>query len=140
MKSKAPPPTKAERTRINLIMGMSCAVCALHGDVSKRALELHHIVRGNKRLGHWFSLQLCKGHHQKQWDKKNPQLAQVAISDGRQAFRRAHGGLDDLGIWRRLQVVLGYDDSLPPSKLVPRRLPKHLLSEADAVLQQSENT
>lgn len=119
-RSKAPPPTQEEQRRIKLIMGMSCAVCALHGDVSKRALECHHIVRGGKRLGHWYTLQLCKGHHQRQWDKKNPQLAQVSIKDGRHAFRRAHGGLDDLGIWQRLQVVLGYDDSLPASKIFKR--------------------
>lgn len=134
MKNNAPPPTKAEKTRIDLIMGMSCAVCALHGDVSTRALELHHIVRGRKRLGHWWSLQLCRGHHQGQWDRKNPQIAQVAISDGMKAFRRAHGGLDDLGIWQRLQVVLGLDDSLPISKIVPRRF----MSEALETQQQPE--
>lgn len=123
-RSKAAPPTQEEQRRIKLIMGMSCAVCALHGDVSKRALECHHIVRGGKRLGHWWTLQLCKGHHQGQWDKKNPQLVQVAICDGRKAFRRAHGGLDDFGIWQRLQVVLGLDDSAPPSKIYKRIIPQ----------------
>lgn len=131
MKHSTGKPTKEEAQRIKLIMSMSCAVCALHGDVSKRALECHHIVRGGRRLGHWYTLQLCKGHHQGQWDRKNPQPAQVAISDGRQAFRRAHGGLDDLGIWQRLQVILGMDDSLPPSKILPRRLPDTHKTEAE---------
>jgi hypothetical protein len=122
-------PTKDEATRIRLIMGMSCCICALHGDVSKRALECHHIVRGGKRLGHWYTLQICRGHHQGQWDKRNPQSAQVAISDGRKAFRRAHGGMDDLQVWQRQQVVLGYDDALPPTKILPRRS----MSEAERV-------
>lgn len=135
-RTKAPPPTQEEQRRIKLIMGMSCAVCALHGDVSKRALECHHIVRGRKRLGHWYTLQLCRGHHQGQWDMRNPQPAQVAISDGMKAFRRAHGGLDDLGIWQRLQVVLGMDDSLPASKIYKRPIP---LTEAER-LQTTENT
>lgn len=120
MKHSTEKPTKGEAARIEFIMSMSCAVCALHGDVSKRALECHHIVRSGKRLGHWWTLQLCRGHHQGHWDKRRPQLAQVAISDGRQAFRRAHGGLDDLGIWQRLQVALGLDDSLPASKVYKR--------------------
>ena len=136
MKHSTGKPTKEEAARIKLIMGMSCAVCALHGDVSKRALECHHIVRGGRRLGHWYTLQLCKGHHQGQWDRRNPQPAQVAISDGRKAFRRAHGGYDDLQIWQRQQVVLGMDDELPPTKILPRRF----MSEADRTLQQSENT
>lgn len=130
MKHSTGKPTREEAARIKLIMGMSCAACALHGDLSKRALECHHIVRDGKRLGHWWTIPLCKGHHQGQWDKKNPQPAQVAICDGRKAFRRAHGGLDDLGIWQRMQVILGMDDSLPASKILPRRLPEAFSSEA----------
>jgi hypothetical protein len=129
-RTKAPPPTQEEQRRIKLIMGMSCAVCALHGDVSKRALECHHIVRSHRRLGHWWTLQLCRGHHQGQWDKKNPQPAQVAISDGMKAFRRAHGGYDDLQIWQRQQVVLGLDDSPPTSKIYKR---PEAQTEADVV-------
>jgi hypothetical protein len=139
MKHSTGKPTQEEAARIKLIMGMSCAVCALHGDVSKRALELHHIVRGGKRMGHWYSIQLCRGHHQGRWDQRNPQPAQVAISDGMKAFRRAHGGLDDLAIWQRLQVILGMNDELPKSKIVPRRLPA-ALPEAKYFNQETENT
>lgn len=117
MKHSTGKPTQEEQRRIKLIMGMSCAVCALHGDVKKRPLECHHIVRGGRRLGHWFTLQLCRGHHRGHWDQRSPQPAQVAISDGRKAFRRAHGGYDDLQIWQRQQFVLGMDDSLPVSKI-----------------------
>lgn len=115
-------PSKDEQTRITLIMSMSCVVCALHGDFSRRRLECHHIVRGGKRLGPWYTLQICAGHHRGVWLPSETLLPQyqVAISDGRKAFRAAHGGLDDLGIWQRQQVVLGYDDALPPSKIYRR--------------------
>lgn len=114
--------TKVEQTRITLIMSMSCIVCALHGDFQSRRLECHHIVRGGKRLGHWYTLQLCVGHHRGLWLPSETLLPQyrVAISDGRKAFRAAHGGLDDLGVWQRLQVTLGYDDALPVSKIYRR--------------------
>lgn len=110
-------PNAGEAARIKLIMSMSCAVCALHGDVSKRSLELHHIVRGSRRMGHWYTLQLCRGHHQGHWDSRNPQSAPVSIADGRKAFRAAHGGYDDLQIWQRQQVVLAMDDTMPASKI-----------------------
>lgn len=113
-------PTKLEAERITLIMGMCCIVCALHGDVQLRPRELHHIVRNNKRLGPWFSLQICAGHHRGVWDLRSPQPVQVAISDGSKAFRKAHGGMDDLQIWQRQQVILGYDDALPTSKIYKR--------------------
>jgi hypothetical protein len=130
--------TAEEAARIKFIMSLSCAVCALHGDVSKRPLECHHIVRGGKRLGHWYTLQLCIGHHRGLWLKTETLLPRyrVAISDGRQAFRRAHGGYDDLQIWQRQQVVLGYDDALPATKIVPRR---EALTEATC-LTTAENT
>lgn len=128
-------PKKIEQDRIHFIMGLSCAVCALHGDVSKRALECHHIVRNARRMGHWYTIQLCRGHHRGIWDERNPQLAQVAISDGMKAFRRAHGGYDDLQIWQRQQVVLGYDDALPPTKVFKRIAAARLdaLPEADVL-------
>lgn len=134
-----PKPTADESRRLKLIMSMSCAICALHGDVQKRTLECHHIVRGGKRLGHWYTLQLCKGHHRGIWDLRSPQSSQVAICDGRKAFRAAHGGYDDLQIWQRQQFVLGLDDALPSSKIFKRAT----LSEAERSglrVTSSENT
>jgi hypothetical protein len=111
------PPTKAESDRIALIMTLSCPVCALVGDMRQRKIECHHIVRG-VRLGHWYTLQICDGHHRAVW---TDQVVQVAICNGRHAFREAHG-YDDLEFWQRQQVVLGLDDSLPRSKILPRRV------------------
>lgn len=110
--------TKSEAARISLIMGMTCVVCALSGDFQKRRLELHHIVRANKRLGHWFTLQLCLGHHRGLW---SDQVVKVGIADGRRAFKEAHG-YDELELWQKLQMALGLDDTLPVSKIVARRV------------------
>jgi len=116
VKSSAPPPNRVEQDRIDRVMQMCCLVCALHGDVRMRPRECHHIVRGNKRLGHWWTIQLCTGHHRGLW---SDQPVQVAVSDGRVAFRAAHG-YDDLQLWQRQQVLLGLDDALPASKIYHR--------------------
>lgn len=117
MKHSTGKPTVREQARIDRIMALPCVVCALSGDFSQRVRECHHIVRGNKRLGHWYTLQLCPGHHRGIW---TDQIVRVAISDGRHAFRAAHG-YDDLELWQGQQFVLGMDDSLPPTKILPRR-------------------
>jgi hypothetical protein len=118
-------PTAKEQARNDLIMGMTCACCALHGDVKERRLELHHIVRSH-RLGEWYTLQLCVGHHRGLWAPTDPMLPKYRahVHGGRYRFRRAHGGYDDLQIWQRQQVVLGYDDALPPSKIFKRQSPQ----------------
>ena len=130
MKNNAPRATKRERARIAVIMAMSCIVCALSGDFTPRALECHHIVRGNKRLGHWYTLQLCVGHHRGIW---TDQVVKVGISDGRHAFRDAHG-YDEFELWQKQQVVLNLDDSLPVSKIVARGMHASLASPKPPVV------
>lgn len=110
--------TAAERARNDRIMSMHCIVCALSGDFAPRKLECQHIVRANKRLGHWFTIPLCLGHHQGKW---SDQVVQVGIADGRHAFKEAHG-YDELELWQKLQVTLGLPDDLPASKIISRRL------------------
>jgi hypothetical protein len=73
-------------------------------------------VRGNKRLGHWYTLQVCVGHHRGQW---TDQVTRVGISSGRHALMNAYG-YDELELWQRQQVVLGLDDALPLTKILPR--------------------
>lgn len=86
-------------------------------------LECHHILQGNKRLGHWYTLCLCKGHHQGIWTgeqcERFKEAFRVAISDGRKAFREIYG--TELDLWLKTQHLLGLDDSLPATKIVPRR-------------------
>lgn len=118
MKTSTGKQTKRESARIELLLSLTCVYCTLDGDFRKRPLEVHHIVRGNKRLGHWFTLQVCAGHHRGEW---TDQPIRVGIASGRHALKEAYG-YDELELWQRQQVALGLDDELPPSKLVPRRV------------------
>lgn len=117
MKNNAPRATKAEKERNDTILALHCICCTLSGDFRKRPLEAHHIVRGNKRLGHWYTLQLCIGHHRGEW---TDQPIRVGIASGRHAFKEAYG-YDELELWQRQQVALRLDDTLPGSKIVRRR-------------------
>src|SRR6185312_16309058 len=82
-------PDPLEHARMERIMSLSCIVCALYGDITPRRLECHHIVRGNKRLGHWYTIPLCVGHHRGvDW---TDQAVQISIASGSRAFREAHG-------------------------------------------------
>ena len=120
MSKNAPRATKREKARTDLILSLTCVYCTLSGDFRKRPLENHHIVRGNKRLGHWYTLQVCVGHHQGQY---TDQAIRVGIHSGRHALKEAYG-YDELELWQRQQVALGLDDELPATKVLPRR--KHV--------------
>lgn len=126
-----PRATPAEFERMDLIRSMGCMCCALKGDVSTgKTIEVHHVKSGNKRLGHLYTIPLCSAHHRGargDRDAKDPY-----VHGGMKAFREFFG-YDDLQLWQRLQVVLGQDDTLPTSKIVPRRLPA-ALSEAEKSL------
>ena len=58
--SKAP--NKIEREWMALIAESGCVACLQDGHQSPASV--HHIVQGNRRLGHLFTLPLCFLHHQ----------------------------------------------------------------------------
>lgn len=115
MKSKAPPPNKAERERITRMKAeIGCICCILSLGIRSRCDEVHHIISGNKRMGHWYTLPLCRQHHQGgeagiQW---------TSVAQGSKAFTRAHGTQIDL--WLKIQHMLNLPDDLPPSKIFKR--------------------
>lgn len=103
---------------------MGCVACAKIGIPNYHMLELHHILDGGNRMGHWYSLWLCKGHHQRgcftavqQVTLEPKQL--VSIGDGRPLFNKVYG--TERKLWENGQFVLGLDDEWPASKIVPRR-------------------
>jgi len=118
MHRNAPRTTSAEFERMDRIRMLGCMCCALKGNTTAEKVEIHHIVRGSKRLGHWYTIPLCGAHHR--GNRATRATLGPAVHDGMKAFRAAYG-YDDLELWQRLQVMLGLDDSLPPSKIVPRR-------------------
>lgn len=65
MKSKARAANKAEKERMSRLKEMPCVCCrrtnswAHWGTTS----EVHHLLSGNKRRGHLFTIPLCPYHH-----------------------------------------------------------------------------
>lgn len=111
-------PTKeeAERTRRMLLLG--CICCGQFGIY--RHAENHHIVEGNKRVGHWYTLPLCAGHHRGEWIPGEYYGKRVALSDGSKLFTEAFGTQRQL--WKKTQDNLQLPYVWPASKIVPRRV------------------
>lgn len=114
-----------EFARMDRIRGLQCMCCAIKGDFTDKPIEVHHIIRGNKRMGHWYTIPLCSDHHR--GTRANKNAKGPAVHGGMKAFREAYG-YDDLELWQRLQVVLGMDDSLPSSKIYKAPLSEALVS------------
>ena len=109
--------TAEEARRINRMKAeIGCICCLLRTGVPNYHVEVHHIVRGNKRLGHWYTLPLCRGHHR----IKGVGGIFTSIADGRKAFNKIHG--TELDLWLKCQHMLELSDELPATKVLPRRM------------------
>src|SRR5689334_19556385 len=111
-------PTKYEKQRIDAMRRYGCVACAILGVRNSKALELHHILDGARRLGHWFTLFLCRGHHQGDWSEQQlesiPADKRFAISDGRRLFNAVYG--TERSLWEWVQDELKLPKGWPPSK------------------------
>lgn len=56
-------PTKPERAWMAWISAHGCLACRIDGNGHVHP-EVHHMLRGGRRIGHLFTLPLCPGHHQ----------------------------------------------------------------------------
>lgn len=115
MKTSTGKPTKAERARFAMFQGLGCICCLLRFGTTNLSYEVHHIMRGGRRLGHWYSLPLCERHHRTRYQRG----AWTSIADGSKAFSLIHG--TELDLWLKVQHILKLSDELPRSKIVPRR-------------------
>lgn len=116
-----PKPTKLEADRISIMFDLGCCACASL-ELWCPADECHHIVVGNKRLGHWYTLPLCRGHHQGKWrweqQEAIPAAKLVSISSGRHAWNAQYPTEKEL--WERVQDRLHLVKNWPESKILPR--------------------
>lgn len=107
-----------ERMRMNRISTMGCAACAHLGIVTP-CEERHHLLIGGQRAGDWFTIPLCRGHHQgDRWHEHIPKEYRVSLKHGRKLFDQVIATERDL--WERVQQCLGL--AWPESKVVPRRV------------------
>ncbi len=117
------PQTKAEKQRNDRLADMHCPCCRSVEFMGKLPVEIHHIIVGNKRLGHWYTLPLCKGHHKGEWHPAQlhwfHESELVSIASGRRAFEGVYG--KESAIWRKIQVDNGWDHEWPSSKIVRRK-------------------
>ena len=116
MKTSTGSPTKAEQERLDLLRNVGCICCLMRFGSEVPEYEIHHIVQGDRRLGHWYTLPLCFNHHR----GKMLSGDWTSIAQGSKAFSKVHG--TELEIWGKLQRMLGLDDTLPPTKIVSRSL------------------
>lgn len=106
MGPNTPAPTVAEQAWLRAITSFGCVACYLDGYPGIPP-AVHHIVEGNRRLGHRFSLPLCDpGHHQ-----NGRARGLISLHPGKsRAFIAAYG--TELSLLARLERKLGF----PPAQ------------------------
>ena len=124
MKTSLRAPTKYEAERMDAMMRLGCVACAQIG-IAHVAQECHHILSGGRRMGHWFTLPLCRGHHQGDFSAEQRQVfpagTLVAISDGRKLFNAVYS--PERKLWEVVQDRLHLPKVWPvSSKVLPRRV------------------
>lgn len=103
------------------MLRLGCVCCA-QLNIPNVAVDLHHIVVGNKRLGNWYTLPVCPGHHRGVWTVEQieliPRNMRVSISSGSKVFSKLYGAEREL--WMKVQERLKLPAVWPSSKVLPR--------------------
>jgi len=95
------PANKIEREWMARIVDLHCVACRQDGHQSPASV--HHIVQGNRRLGHLFTLPLCYAHHQ------GDGRGVPSVHFSKRTFVARYGS--ELELLAALQVELGvYDE------------------------------
>jgi hypothetical protein len=55
-------PTVEERAWLDFIVSYGCIACHIDGHQGVPG-EVHHLIYGQRRMGHLFTIPLCPGHH-----------------------------------------------------------------------------
>jgi hypothetical protein len=96
------PPTKTEREWMARAADLGCVACRKDGH--QTPASIHHIVQGNRRLGHLFTLPLCPSHHQ----GDGRQVPSVHFT--KRTFVQRYGS--ELELLAELQIELGIYDKV----------------------------
>ena len=91
-------PTALEQRRFEGLLKIGCICCRML-KVNGRTAEIHHLLSGNKRKGHEFTIPLCRWHHRamtilpkaQAQDEYGPSLA-----DGSKPFHARWGSDSEL--------------------------------------------
>lgn len=97
-------PTKAEQARFDAMKEQGiCIACLLRGTQPQYAqhIEIHHLLSGNRRIGHMATVSLCGWHHRKVLDfgcteKEMREALGPSLADGSKPFRAEFGTNNEL--------------------------------------------
>lgn len=115
MHNAAKPATKAEIRRFEKIAEIGCLACRIrNGQVI--AAEIHHLIDGNKRMGHRFTIGLCNFHHRGVLPfGLSPKEARIdhgpSLIDGTRLFKSAFGADSELLIMQDALIQKAYGES-----------------------------
>lgn len=91
-------PTKAEKARMDKMKEMGqCVACYQRGIHGWGYVELHHLLSGNKRIGHLATVSLCIYHHRGLFESGGGSLADAkavygpSLAHGSKPFRAEFG-------------------------------------------------
>lgn len=103
MKSKAKAATVAEKARMARLKEIGCVACIqrLQGLMAVCGFEVHHLLSGNKRRGHAFTIPLCSWHHRGQcghlWTTKQAEaLLGPSLALRSKKFHETYGSDNEL--------------------------------------------
>lgn len=100
MKSKARPANKAERERMARLKDLRCVACRANNHFFWSVTECHHLLSGNKRRGHAFTIPLCPWHHRGDVGEFNVKTLEAilgpSLARSSKAFRARYGDDDTL--------------------------------------------
>lgn len=102
MKHSTGKPTKAEAARMERLSRMPCVACRqLDTYLIPLRSEVHHLLSGNRRRGHMFTVPLCSWHHRgvRYWEmdpKAHPKFFGPSLALSSKAFRARFGTDDEL--------------------------------------------
>jgi hypothetical protein len=86
MKAGKIPPTAAETRWMAAVADLGCVVCLKFHQV-RTPCAVHHIVEGQRRLGHLFTIGLCDpGHHQ-----NTPTPLKISRHPNKARFEKEYG-------------------------------------------------
>jgi|SRR6185369_13883751 len=94
--------TKSDLARFDKLQNLGC-ICCRKGGNGYRAPDIHHILRGGRRIGHKATIPLCPEHHR--IPSKNQAIAGRSLADGSKLFE-AHWG-SQLALLAEVNELIG---------------------------------
>jgi len=111
--------TKEELAHMARVRQWPCLCCAQSGIV--RRAVLHHIKSGTKRMGHFFVLPLCRGHHVGEFIAGEDYGHRYSVHRHHRNFVVTFGTEREL--WEDIQTLLQLPITRwPTTKILPRRI------------------